>query len=99
MHTYLRNCDVLQLCQTLPPNAEPSAGRKTALFLGGSGVNFVTNATLIILKVEIRVMNFASNSTRILTAEIRVVNVSTNTTLILAREILEEMQLGLLDSE
>ena len=99
MHTYLRNCDVLQFCQTLPPNAEPSASRKTALFLGGTGVNFVTNATLIFFKVEIRVVNFSSNLTRILTAEIRVVNVWTNTTPILAREILEDMQLGLLGSE
>ena len=82
MHTNLRKCDVLQLRQTLPPHAEPSGSRKTAMFLGGTGVNFVTNATLIILKVEIRVVNFASNLTRILTAEIQVVNVSTNTTLI-----------------
>lgn len=99
MHTYLRNCDVLQFCQTLPPNAEPSASRKTVFFLGGTGVNFVTNATLIILKVAIPVVNFTSNLTGILTAEIRVLYVLTNTTLILAREILEEMQLGLLGSE
>ena len=99
MDTYLRNCDVLQFCQTLPPNAEPSASRKTVFFLGEKGVNFVTNATLIILKVEIPVVNFTSNLTGILTAEIRVLYVSTNTTLILAREILEETQLGLLGSE
>ena len=99
MHTYLRNCDVLQFCQTLPPSAEPSASRKTVFSLGGTGVNFVVNATLIILKVEIPVVNFTSNLTGILTAEIRVLYVSTNTTLILAREILEETQLGLLGSE
>ena len=78
MHTYLRNCDVLQFCQTLPPNAEPSASRKTVFFLGGTGVNFVTNATLNILKVEIPVMNFASNLNGILTAGIRVVNACFN---------------------
>ena len=72
---------------------------KPSSFLGGTGVNFVTNATLIILKVEIPVVSFTSNLTGILTAEIRVLYVSTNTTLILAREILEETQLELLGSE
>ena len=67
--------------------------------LGGTEGNLVTKATLIILKVEIRVVNFATNLTRILTVEIRIVNVSTSTTLILAREILEEMQFGLVGSE
>ena len=66
---------------------KPSASRKTALFFRRNGnKNFVTNATLITFNVEIRVVNFASNLTRILTAEMRVVNVSTNTILIFGRD-------------
>ena len=50
-------------------------------FLGGMGVNFIKNATSIILEVEIRIVSFATNLTRVLALEIRVMNVSHNSDL------------------